>query len=258
MKAFLTLQPRADARDRDGMKIEQARSTRRTASAGYTRSGAVAVASAPVAPSLASASVLGIPEEEFTPRVQGAIMGLMGEVESLRRDLQKTRARLDEMEQVADRDQLLPVLNRRAFVRELTRHIGYAVRYGTPASLLYFDLDGFKLINDSHGHPAGDAVLEHFAARLIAHVRDSDVVGRLGGDEFGVILSHANQLQAQTKAQSLADALQNSPANWQGHNIPVAFSFGAFELTAGDSADLAIARADEAMYAHKRAAGLKR
>ena len=239
------------------MKIERARSTRTATAAGYSRRGET-VAPSSVAPVLASASVLGIPEDEFTPRVRDAVMALMGEVDSLRRDLAQTRARLDEMAQVADRDQLLPVLNRRAFVRELTRYIGFAVRYGTPASLLYFDLDGFKLINDSHGHSAGDAVLEHFAQQLLANVRDSDVVGRLGGDEFGVILSHANQAQAQTKAASLADSLRETPANWQGGHIPVGFSFGAFELTSGDSADLAIARADEAMYAHKRNGSVRR
>jgi diguanylate cyclase (GGDEF)-like protein len=240
------------------MKIERARSTRGMVAAAYTRQGTPTVTTVTPAPALASASVLGIPEEEFTPRVRDAIMGLMGEVETLRHQLQQTRARLGEMEQVADRDQLLPVLNRRAFVRELTRHISFTVRYGTPASLLYFDLDGFKLINDSHGHSAGDAVLEHFAQALLANVRDSDVVGRLGGDEFGVILSHANLGQAQTKASVLADSLNTAPANWQGQKIPVAFSYGAFELTAGDSADLAIARADEAMYAHKRAGSVRR
>jgi diguanylate cyclase (GGDEF)-like protein len=240
------------------MKIERTRSTRGAVAAGYTRGGAAVTALPLVVPVIASASVLGIPEEEFTPRVRDAIMGLMSEVDSLRQQLQQTRTRLGEMEQVADRDQLLPVLNRRAFVRELTRHIAYTVRYGTPASLLYFDLDGFKLINDSHGHAAGDAVLEHFAQALTANVRDSDIVGRLGGDEFGVILSHANHGQAQTKATALADSLRQTPASWQAHKIPVAFSYGAFELTAGDSADLAIARADEAMYAHKRAAGVRR
>jgi diguanylate cyclase (GGDEF)-like protein len=240
------------------MKIDRARQTRGAVASGYTRGGVAFAPATAVTPALASASVLGIPEEEFTPRVRDAIMGLMGEVDSLRQQLQQTRARLGEMEQVADRDQLLPVLNRRAFVRELTRHISFTVRYGTPASLLYFDLDGFKLINDSHGHAAGDAVLEHFAQALLSNVRDSDVVGRLGGDEFGVILSHANHGQAQTKASALAESLRNSPANWQAHKIPVAFSYGAFELTAGDSADLAIARADEAMYAHKRAATVRR
>ncbi|HSM96833.1 MAG TPA: GGDEF domain-containing protein [Rhizomicrobium sp.] len=233
------------------MKVERAGSAKiARKAAGYTRRGqALAPPARPVA---ASATVLGIPDDEFTPRVRDAVMSLMGEVEAMRQELNKTRARLNEMEKVADRDHLLPILNRRAFVRELTRSISFAVRYGTPASLLYFDLDGFKQVNDSHGHAAGDAVLEHFAEVLSGNVRDTDVVGRLGGDEFGVILSHANQAQAQAKAQSLADTLQDAPAGWQNRKIPIAFSYGAFELSSSDSADLAIARADEAMYAHKR------
>ena len=142
------------------------------------------------------ASVLGIPEAEFTPRVRDAIMSLMGEVDTLRRELTRPAHRLEEAEKTADQDQLLPLLNRRAFVRELTRYIAFTGRYNTPASLIYFDLNHMKQINDTHGHAAGDAVLEHFADVLLAHVRDSDSVGRLGGDEFGVLLSHADQDQA--------------------------------------------------------------
>ncbi|MBI3675689.1 MAG: GGDEF domain-containing protein [Proteobacteria bacterium] len=219
---------------------------------GYTRK-AEAIAAAPAVEAVpATASVLGIPEEEFTPRVRDAIMTLMGEVESLRRELQQTRSRLDEVEKSADRDHLLPILNRRAFVRELTRYISFAARYGTPASLVYFDLDGFKAVNDTHGHAAGDAVLGHFAEILLGHIRDSDVVGRLGGDEFGVILSHANSNQAHKKADVLVETLKGSPALWRGQKIAVHFSYGAFELMAGEDADGAIARADEAMYANKR------
>src|SRR5271168_3415597 len=85
-----------------------------------------------------------IPDAELPPRVRARLSALSGEVESLRRDLEMAQERLELAERVADQDQLLSVLNRRAFVRELTRHIGLAGRYGTPASLLYFDLDGFK------------------------------------------------------------------------------------------------------------------
>jgi diguanylate cyclase (GGDEF)-like protein len=201
-----------------------------------------------------AASVLGIPEAEFTPRVRDAIMNLMGEVDALRRDLSQTRSRLELVEKEADQDQLLPVLNRRAFVRELTRYISVADRYGTPASLLYFDLDGFKQVNDTFGHAGGDAALQHFAQVLMDNVRESDCVGRLGGDEFGVLLSHATQEQATKKADGLAARLRRAPAEWDGQTIALGFSYGAFELKSGDSADLAIARADEAMYAYKRAA----
>ncbi len=200
----------------------------------------------------ASASVLGIPENEFTPRVRDAIMSLMSEVDNLRRELTQTRSRLDEVEKKADQDGMLPLLNRRAFVRELTRYIAFTGRYNTPASLIYFDLNYLKKTNDELGHAAGDAVLAHFSDVLQAHVRDSDCVGRLGGDEFGVLLSHANQEQALKKADALADALKASPTLWNGHSIPVSFAYGAFELKSGDNPDTAMARADQAMYAQKK------
>jgi len=228
---------------RPARSVAQAAYTRRIeATDGITRVDAV----------MPAASVLGIPDAEFTPRVRDAIMGLMSEVDSLRRELTQTRARLDEVEKTADQDGMLPLLNRRAFVRELTRYIAFTGRYNTPASLIYFDLNHLKKTNDTHGHAAGDAVLAHFADVLSKHVRDSDCVGRLGGDEFGVLLSHANQEQALKKADTLAEALKNSPTQWNGQTIPVSFAYGAFELKSGDSPDLAMARADQAMYAQKQ------
>lgn len=235
------------------MKIERTSSARAVGAAAYARRGSAAAPLSAPPPVSATASVLGIPEAEFTPRVRDAIMTLMGEVESLRHDLQTTRERLEEVERTADQDHLLPVLNRRAFVRELTRYIGFAGRYGTPATLLYFDLDDFKLVNDTYGHAAGDAVLAHFTSVLVSQTRESDVVGRLGGDEFGVLLAHANYDQGLKKADVLAEKLKTHPTMWKGRPIATEFSHGAFELKGGDTADLAMARADEAMYVRKRA-----
>ena len=174
------------------MKVERTTASRapRQVAAAYSRAVEASGGVDPVDP--VPASVLGIPESEFTPRVRDAIMGLMSEVDSLRRELGDTRKRLDEVEKSADQDGLLPLLNRRAFVRELTRYIAFTGRYNTPASLIYFDLNHMKKVNDTHGHAAGDAVLKHFSEVLQTQVRDSDSVGRLGGDEFGVLLSHAN------------------------------------------------------------------
>jgi len=236
------------------MKVERntpLRSTRSVAQAAYARrvEGTASASLDGVAP---AASVLGIPEAEFTPRVRDAIMGLMSEVDNLRRELNQTRTRLDEVEKTADQDGMLPLLNRRAFVRELTRYISFAGRYNTPASLIYFDLNHLKKTNDTLGHAAGDAVLAHFSEVLTAHVRESDCVGRLGGDEFGVLLSHANQDQAQKKADVLAKALEASPTKWEGNSIPVSFAYGAFELKSGDNPDVAMARADQAMYEQKK------
>lgn len=202
--------------------------------------------------SAAVTTISGIPKAEFTPRVSAAVTRLMGDVDRLKREVASLEARLEDAERAADQDQLLPLLNRRAFVRELNRAIASAARYGTPSSLVYFDLDGFKRVNDTYGHAAGDALLGHIAATLTQHVRDSDVVARLGGDEFGVILSHTSEAQAEMKAASLAGSLLGAPLDWNGVPIDVAFSYGTFQLGSGDSADSAIARADERMYARKR------
>jgi PleD family two-component response regulator len=124
------------------MKIDRpsaARSTRSVAAA-YGRRVEPA-APAETVDAVLRTSILGIPEAEFTPKVRDAIMGLMSEVDSLRRELSQTRSRLDEAEKTADQDHMLPLLNRRAFVRELTRYIAFTGRYNTPASLIYFDLN---------------------------------------------------------------------------------------------------------------------
>ena len=236
------------------MKVERPSPVRpaRAVAAAYARR-VEAAAAIDAVEQIVPAIVLGIPEAEFTPRVRDAIMGLMSEVDTLRRELSQTRARLDEAERAADQDHMLPLLNRRAFVRELARYIAFTGRYNTPASLIYFDLNHLKTTNDTLGHAAGDAVLAQFSTVLLAQVRESDCVGRLGGDEFAILLSHANQEQAVKKADVLAEAVKAQPAQWNGHSIPVSFAYGAFELKPGDNADIALARADEAMYAQKRA-----
>src|SRR5258706_3261319 len=130
---------------------------------------------------VASASLLGIPEEEFTPSVREAAGRLVQEIELLRREVEQTRTRLEDMARNADQDVLLPILNRRAFVREITRFIAFAERYGTPSSLLYLDLDNFKGVNDIYGHAAGDVVLRHVSDLIAGHIRETDVLARLGG-----------------------------------------------------------------------------
>src|SRR5580693_9235046 len=130
------------------MKVERSsavRATRAVGAAAYARRIEAAAPLTSIEP-VANASVLGIPENEFTPRVRDAIMTLMSEVDVLRRELEQTRSRLEDVEKTADQDHLLPLLNRRAFVRELTRHIALTNRYGTPASLVYFDLNDFKSV----------------------------------------------------------------------------------------------------------------
>ncbi len=115
------------------------------------------------------------------------------------------------------------------------------------------DLDGFKAVNDLHGHVAGDAVLKHFANVISGQIRDSDVFARVGGDEFAVILAHATLDQAVSKGESFVRAFRDQPAIWNELPVALNFSFGAYRLQPGETADAAIARADDEMYARKRA-----
>jgi diguanylate cyclase (GGDEF)-like protein len=247
------------ALEQDWMKVGKADRTGRTAkiaASGKTRN-ATKAPDLSVSPPAVTASVLGIPEAEFTMRVRDAIMTLMHEVDRLRKEVEQTRQRLEEMARTADQDMLLPVLNRRAFVREISRFIAFAERYGIPSSLLYFDLDDFKSVNDAHGHNAGDLVLRHFADLLQGQIRDSDVLARIGGDEFAIILAHVTLDQAEKKGASLAQSLREKPAVWNGHNVKLNFSYGAYELHAGASVEDAMAQADRAMYAQKRSGAKK-
>lgn len=196
--------------------------------------------------------VFGIPPEQMTERVQHAIMSLMQEVESLRAELDKTSRRLREMEDVADTDSLLPIPNRRAFVRELNRMISFAERYGTPSTLMFIDLNDMKEINDKYGHETGDKALFHVARLLADNVRTTDVIGRLGGDEFGVILAQADETVGTEKAQSLADLIAANPMQLDGKTVAMSLAFGTYTFRSGDKPDDALNKADEAMYAHKR------
>jgi diguanylate cyclase (GGDEF)-like protein len=217
----------------------------------YSRTAEAVAPSASRAPT-DSASVLGIPDHELTPKVRDALMRLMAEVDQLRRDLEQSRERIVFLERLADQDALAPIANRRAFVRELSRIMAFSERYDSAASVIYFDVNGLKPINDTHGHPAGDAVLMKIADMLVENVRESDIVGRLGGDEFAVILSQADEATASEKARMLVQKIEAEPLDWQGHAIPIRVSYGVYTFRGGDSAGEALAAADRAMYAHKQ------
>ncbi len=198
------------------------------------------------------ATIMGVPEAELTPKVRAALDKLLAEVQTLREDLERSRRRIGYLEQLADRDPLAPVLNRRAFVRELTRMIAFAERYGAPGSVVYLDIDGMKRINDSHGHGAGDAALKHVAEVLLRDVRASDIVGRLGGDEFGIILAHADARAAAAKASTLAEAIAAEPVSWHDEALELGVSHGIYTFAGGEAVDEALNAADHAMYASKR------
>lgn len=174
-------------------------------------------------------------------------------LERLADERDRLAARLAAAEDLADRDSLAPVFNRRAFLRELHRTMSEVERYRIPAAVLYIDLDGFKALNDGYGHAAGDAVLRHMALLLRDSVRESDVVGRLGGDEFGVILNHANAAEARAKGDALSEKINASAVVHAGVPHRIRASVGVHPIASVEDPETAIARADEAMYADKHA-----
>lgn len=198
-----------------------------------------------------TASILGIPAHELTPKVREAIFTLMAEVERLRQDADQNNARIAYLEKLADQDSLVPAFNRRAFVRELSRMMSFAERYGTPGSVLYFDINRMKEINDTHGHAAGDAALQYVAETLTREIRESDVVGRLGGDEFGVILANADEATALEKGAALVGAIENGSFRVNGADITLTASFGAYTFDGGGDASEILNAADRDMYGRK-------
>lgn len=211
------------------------------------------VASAPPSDTTA---FLGLTDQDLTPAVQAALSTLLSEIDDLRGEVGRLKGKLTETEGLADRDALTPLLNRRAFLREVGRIRTFSQRYGAPASLVYFDLDGFKSVNDRYGHAAGDAALRAVAERLLANVRESDLVGRMGGDEFAVILVQADQAVAEAKAGALAHAVEREPIKFGDWSASLHISYGVRQISPDLEPEALLAEADAAMFAAKRLRGV--
>lgn len=174
-------------------------------------------------------------------------------IAALTREVEALRAEVERLRLLADHDILTPVLNRRAFVRELSRTIAYCRRYRASAAVLYLDLDGFKQVNDQFGHPAGDAALVRIAELLVAHVRESDAVARMGGDEFAVLLLQVDAEAAAAKARSLAEAIVGEDFIFEGRSWRLGGSFGVRAFDDHADPEAWLAEADAAMFVRKRA-----
>jgi diguanylate cyclase (GGDEF)-like protein len=234
------------------MKISSARSE---PFAAIRRRNLAAAGGRLVGPAIAADQVdfLGVAETELTPAVRAAIAALVIELDDLRGEVQRLKSRLLEAEAAADEDPLTSAKNRRAFIRELKRVAAFALRYGIPASLVYFDLDDLKGVNDRFGHAAGDAALKAVASRLASHVRESDVVGRMGGDEFAVLLVQADLATAEAKAEMLARLVEAEPVSSGAWLAPVRISWGVRQIDPSKDPEELIAEVDAAMFVMKRA-----
>ena len=179
---------------------------------------------------------------------------LIEEISALRGKVARLQERVEQLDQLAHRDSLIDLPNRRGFMRELERLIARVDRYGINAAMLFVDVDGLKMINDTFGHRAGDEALVQIANLLSTGVRHSDVVARIGGDEFGILLECSDEGSAQETAARLIDQISDCDFTHDGEALPLGVAIGVGMITALDTAEAIMDRADEAMYARKAAA----
>lgn len=170
----------------------------------------------------------------------------------LERENAKLRARIAELERLVSTDSLTPLFNRRHFMEELDRWCWRAHRYGGSFGLLYCDVDRLKAVNDVQGHGIGDDVLVGVANALLGAVRKSDIVARIGGDEFAVLLDTISLEQLGEKTASVRRLLDQLSLETRGPTMKVSVSVGAQLIESGSRAADILEAADKAMYAHKR------
>ena len=179
----------------------------------------------------------------LTTNPDGSPLHMVGQIQ----DITERHALVEQLRQMADHDPLTGLLNRRAFGRELSAHLARTERYGATGALLMFDLDNFKLHNDTHGHSAGDDLLVALADGLRRRLRASDVTGRLGGDEFATLVPNADAAHARLVGESLLAHIRESDGD-----VTASIGLVCFERLAALSPEAALRAADEALYEAKR------
>jgi len=165
--------------------------------------------------------------------------------------MSEQEVRIGYLEQLSVTDELTGIANRRGLKQALGRTLSSAARHSETGVLGFLDLDGFKDINDQHGHLAGDAVLRYVAKCLKNHVRPSDVVARISGDEFAIILKRCSPEQGRSRLRTLQRELNNSTAKYHNKTIPIQCSIGIQHFDGKASLNSLIKTADKDMYDDK-------
>lgn len=218
--------------------------------------------------SVSSSVVLAHEQQLFRQRLDDAIRGLIALVllfslfsfyqqvlirrlraelaeQMVQRAVAENRAKM--LEELTIRDPLTGLFNRRYLTEQLPAEIARADRYQHELTVLVADLTNFKGINDTYGHPAGDAALCEFSHHIRRAIRSSDIAVRTGGDEFLVIFPECSLLQITVPLSRMRGCF----IEYEGRRIPVTFSYGAADWRSGDTAESLLRRADVAFYSGK-------
>lgn len=187
--------------------------------------------------------------------VQQEAKELRAEINRLALENHALRIAVAELERIVDRDTLTPLFNRRYFINELIKRKALLARHKVRTALLFVDVDELKTINDQYGHAAGDFALIEIARRLSDNVRSSDIVARIGGDEFALLLDHVSDSSMQQKTDQLRIAISIEPADYNGVHLHLSASIGGIMITPEESESDLLARADREMYRIKSARG---
>jgi diguanylate cyclase (GGDEF)-like protein len=168
-------------------------------------------------------------------------------------EIVRLKARIAELERLVGTDTLTPLFNRRHFMQLLDRWCWRAQRYGGQAGLLYLDVDNLKDVNDSHGHAAGDALLVTIADGLLAMVRKSDIVARIGGDEFVILLESIQPEKLPEKVAAVKRHISGLQVQHGDLKLQPSVAVGCVPIRSGDRPEALLRAADKAMYADKKA-----
>ncbi len=160
-------------------------------------------------------------------------------------------ARIQHLESLTSTDELTGLMNRRGFLEGMNRALQSARRYNEEGVLSFIDLDGFKPINDTYGHEAGDMVLRRVAELLLSNVRKTDLVARLGGDEYAVLFVHAVKQVGRKRAEILRQILNASNLVYADASIPIRASLGCADYSGWSQPEDLLRKADRSMYREK-------
>ena len=203
-------------------------------------------------PSSKSLLALYRPEPATDGTMRRLLVHALTALDDLERRVVRQDAEINRLSMLSRTDAVTGLLNRRGFDEVLDQAIAYARRHGATGAVMLIDLDGFKSVNDTYGHAAGDLVLQHVAMLLAGEVRSEDHVARIGGDEFAIVMPHHDAAAASERSDAIALRLARLAAPWRGTMIGIQGSVG-FAVYGADSSTADVREeADRRMYTMKQ------